>query len=602
MLIIILILAGIAVTYFLFLPEPNDQNTENEKPQIQQVYDLPRNEIRKVRLSYADNAYQTLTIEKYNQVEWQITTPFKANVDISKIHEMLDDFLNKRIRQTLEVSEYDQYGIETPTITVELWKDIDSSPNTFYIGKKGIQFSVYAKEKSEDHIFLIESSALDDLAKSPTDIREKSLIKFNPNSITEIQFYKPEELTCKKVGHDWKMTFPISTNANNEGISYILTELHSMQVSSFELDGEDVPITLEKYGLDTPRIQFTLSDGSETYGLEIGSVVGYARDQANTDEDRVYVKSIHQGGIYTVATDIFHLLNKTAFDLREKRIIDFQRGDVIKFEIQSKTQNIVGIKLQDKTWELQGQGKLLADPQAVSDLIYGVDSLEAAAYETDSPNNLAQYGLDTPYIRIIFTMLGEDAPVTLLIGNFASDDTVYVKTSNSDQIVRVKRDLVDKITKGVAWLRDKKLFHFTIDDPTRVTVSYKDDTQINGKVQFTCQRLGTNWRLTQPVKENAKNAEVNALLYELIDLTAEEIVADKKVLPDDTTGFNSPQLQVTLEIHKQKVYTLQIGKRTPSQHYYARLLHQPEHIFLLNDELIPKLKTKLEWLRVPEVE
>ena len=598
--IIILILAGMAGTYFLLLPKPADKKAENEKLKIYQGYDLPQKDIQKVRLSFADDAYQTLTIEKLDDNEWQITTPFKAYADITKVNEMLDDFLNKQVRQTLEVTEYGQYGLENPTITIELWKNIESSPKTFLIGKKGINFSVYTKEKSEANIFIIESSALDDLAKSPTDVRDKSLIKFDPGTITEIQFQKPEEFTCKKIGYNWKMTHPISTDADTEEIKYILSELHAMQVSTFELDGQDATSSLNKYGLDTPRIQLKLTNDNETYGLAIGSAVASPSDQDNIEKGSVYVQSIHQGGIYTVTEDIVRIVNKTIFDMRDKRVLDFQRSDVIKFEIQNNMQKIVGIKLQDKTWELQGENKLIADPQAVSDLIFGIDALEEAAYVTDSAKNLALYGLETPQIRVIFTLHGEDTPAALHIGDFAKDGTVYVKANNSDKIVRVKRDLVDKIAKGVAWLRNKQIFNFSIDDPTRVTVKYKEDSQNNGYVQFTCQRLGTNWRLTQPVKENAQNAEVNALLYELIDLKADEFVAEENELSETTTGFNTIQLQITVELRTQKVYTLQIGNLDNAGRYFARLQNQPEHIFLLNDEVIPKLKTKLKWLRTTE--
>ena len=604
-LLIIIVLVGIAVTYFLFFNQFVDDTSESEKPKISEVYDLPLEQIQQVRLSYADDAYQTLTVVKNADDMWQLTTPFKAHADIAKVNEMLGDFLNKRIKQILDVTAYDQYGLEIPTIKVELWKNPDGSPKIFFIGKKGIHYSVYTKEQSETHIFLIESSALDDLAKSPTDLRDRAVIKFSPDSITEIQFQKPEAFSCKKEGNDWKMKHPLSVNADTDEIDYILSELHSLQVSTFEADGEDVISTFGKYGLDMPRIQLTLKGENETYGLAIGSAVPPTSDQDSTDTENVYVKSIHQGGIYTVSDDIVRILNKSVFDLRDKRVLDFQRGDTTKFEIQTDTHKIVGIKLNDGTWELQGDERVSADPQAVSDLLFGVDSLEAVAFVTDSAKDLAIYGLKTPSIRVIFTIRGEEKPAELLIGDFAKDDTVYVKANNSDQITRVKRDLIDKIAKGVAWLRDKQIFKFSIEDPIRLTVKYKDDSQKSDGVTLTCQRLGSNWRLTHPVQESANNAEVNALLYELIDLKAEEFVGgslgDKKnELPDVKTGFNLPQLQITLELQLQKVFTLQVGKLNPSGSYYARLQNQPDQIFLINAELIPKLKTKLEWLRATE--
>ncbi len=606
-LIIIIVLVGIAATYFLFFNVPTDNTLQNDKPRISETYDLPREDIQKVRLSYADDAYQTLTVVKDTDGMWQLTVPFEADVDSAKVNEMLDDFVHKRIKQILEVSEYEQYGLEKPAIKVELWRDRDGLPKMFLIGKKGLNYSVYTKEQSEADIFLIESSALDDLSISPTDIRDRAVIKFNPNSITEIQFQKPETFSCQKEGDIWKITHPLSVNADTEEIDYMLSELHALQVSTFEADGENVIPLLEKYGLDKPHILFTLKDENKKYGLAIGSAVPSTSDQGDEDKGRVYVKSIHQGGIYTVTNEIIRLFNKSVFDLRDKRVLEFQRSDTTKFEIHRGSQKTVGIKLDKKTWELQGPNKTMADPQAVSDLLFGVDSLEAVAFVTDSAKNLSLYGLENPSIRVIFTIRGEEKPAELLIGNFAKDNTVYAKANNSEQITRVRRDLIDKIVKGKTWLRDKQIFKFSIDDPTRVTVKYNDGSQEYDGVQFTCQRLGTNWRLTSPVQENASNAEVNSLLYGLIDLKAVEFVdgnfGDKKDdLPDTTTGFNSPKIQITVELRVQKVFTLQIGNADSSGRYYARLQNKPDQIFMLDAEIIPKLKTKLEWFRATKEE
>ncbi len=603
--IIIIILVGIMATYFLFFNEPADDTLKNNKPRISETYDLPREEIQKVRLAYADNAYQTLTIAKNANSMWQLTEPFEAHADTAKVYEVLDDFLNKRIKQTLEVPEYEQYGLEQPTIKIELWKDPKNVPKTFLIGKKGVNYSVYIKEQSEAHIFLIESSVFDNLTKAPADIRDKSVIKFNPNSIIDLQYQKPEELSCTKDGDRWKMTYPLTVNADTEEIEYILSELNSLQVSTFEADGENVTPLLEKYGLDKPRIQFTLKNKNKRYKLAIGAAVPTTSDQDNENKQNVYVHAIHQGGIYTVSDDIVGLLNKTVFDLRDKRVLDFQRSDTVKFEIQKGNQKIVGIKLDD-TWELQGTEKVLADTQSVSDLLFGVDSLEAVAFITNSDKNRVFYGLEKPSIKVIFTVQGATQTAELHIGNYEEDNnTVYVKSNFSDQITRVKRALIDKIAKGETWLRNRQIFKFNIDDASRISVKYSDDSKENEGESFTCQRLGTNWRLTFPVKEDANNTEVNRLLYELIDLRAEEFIGSSFTnningLSDTITGFNSPQIQITVELRTKKVYTLQIGSLESSSNYYARLKNQPNLIFLLNAEEIPKLRTKLEWLRDTE--
>ncbi len=596
-LIIIVILVGIAGAYFLFFQQSPENASTRERPPIHQVYDITREQVQQMEVTFTDTAYQDLKLVKDATGNWHLKSPFQADADSEKVNQMLDDILNKRVKQTLEVTALAQYGLDTPSITLSLWTEQASPAAVFSIGKKAINFSVYVKEKSEAHIFLIESSALDDLTKSPTDLRDRSVIKFNTETVSNIQltYFKSHQssktLNCEKRDGTWFVTHPIEAKADTQEIEDILSELRSLQVSTFEADqaDADTPAQLEKTGLDTPRIQIELTDGNNTHALEIGAEV---RPENGTPR-HVYVKSVYQHAIYTVSDDIYQLLSTSVFDLRDKRIIDFQRTDTIRFEIKQDQETTVCSKNRDNAWELQtATGTMKADAQAVDDLLFGVDSLKAAAFVDNPAKNLASYGLASPSIAVAFTQRGQEKPAVLHIGDVTKDGTVYVKAEQSDQVARVERGLIDKIALGAAWLRDKQVLNFHIDDAIRFT--------LHGEESLTCQRLGTNWRLTSPVKEEANNTEVNAIIYELDDLRADTYVPSEPVLTDAVTGFSTPQLQITVELRNRKVYTLQVGNQTEaSGRFYARLQHEPNLIFLLNAELVPKLKTTLTRLRMP---
>ena len=602
-LIIIFLLAGIGGAYFLFFQESPDETSSNEKPTIHQVYGIAREKVQQVEVTFADTAYQNLKLVKDATGNWQLESPFQSDADSEKVNQMLDDMLNKRVKQTLEVTELTQYGLDTPSITLSLWTEKASPATTFFIGKKAINFSVYAKERSEAHIFLIESSALNDLTKAPTDLRDQSVIKFNAETVSNIQFSHRDKdstsgsstINCEKRLDTWHVTYPIEAKADVQEIENLLSELRALQVSTFEADNAaaNVAARLEKSGLDTPRIQVKLTDGNNTYALDIGSVV----PSENGTQEHVYVKAVPQEAIYTVSDDIYKLLNKSVFDLRDKRVIDFQRTDTTRIAISIRRkqdrETTVCTKNYDNTWELQTPtGKVKADAKAVDDLLFGVDSLEATAFIDDPDKNLASYGLAPPSIEVAFTQRGQEKPAVLRIGDYTEDGTVYVKAEQSNQVAGVKRPLIDKIALGAAWLRDKQVLNFHIDDAIRLT--------LHGEESLTCQRLGTNWRLTSPVKEEAHNAEVNAIIYELDDLMADTFVRSEPALTDAITGFSTPQIQLTIELRNQKVYTLQVGNQAEaSGRFYARLQHEPNLIFLLNAELVPKLKTTLTLLRMP---
>lgn len=599
-LIIIVLLAGIAVAYFLFLQQSPEDASTNEKPAIHQAYGIRKEKVQQIEIMFADTAYQDLKLIKDTTDNWHLKTPFQADADSEKVNQMLDDILNKRVKQTLDVTDLTQYGLDIPNITLSLWTEQASPAATFSIGKKTINFSVYAKEKSQKHIFLIESSALDDLTKSSTDLRDPSVIKFNTETVSNIELASRDvdtasqssSLHCEKRNGTWFVTHPIETKADSQEIEDRLSALRALQVSTFEADQADAntPAQLEKSGLDSPRIQIKLMDGNNTYALDIGSAV----PSENETQRTVYVKSVHQQAIYTVSDDIYKLLNTSVFDLRDKRIIDFQRTDTIRIEIKKDKEPTVCTKNHDNIWELHiSTGKIKADAEAVDDLLFGIDSLKATAFVGDPVKHLASYGLASPSIEVAFTQRGEEKPAVLHIGDYAENGTVYVKAEQSDHVARVERDLIDKIALGAAWLRDKQVLNFHIDDAIRFT--------LHGEESLTCQRLGTNWRLTSPVKEEANNTEVNAIIYELDDLKADAFVGNDPVLTDATTGLSTPQIQLTIELRNQKVYTLQIGEQIEaSGHFYARLQHEPNLIFLLNTELVPKLKTTLTRLRMPQ--
>ena len=580
-LVIIIFLAGTAGAYFLFFQEPIDKESANEKPPIHEVYNIERDSVRQVNLSFANAAYQDLKLVKDATGSWQLETPFQADANNEKIIQMLDDILNKRVKQTLEVPELTQYGLDTPNITLSLWTEGTAPKATFSIGKKAINYSVYIKEKSEAHIFLIESSALDDLTKSPTDLRDRSVVKFIAETVSNIQFQhggvgsQSSTAICEKQGSTWQITDPIKAKADAQEIETILSELLSLQVSTFEADGADAAAVpqLEKYGLGTPQVQVKLTDEDFTYALEVGSTVPSESGQ----QGHVYVKSVHQESIYTVSDEIYRLLNKSIFDLRDKRVIDFQRTATNRFVVSiSGQQDTVCTKGYDNIWELKTPtGKIKADAKAADDLLFGVDSLKAVGFVESPAKSLALYGLAAPSIKVAFTQQGEEKPSILLIGDAADDGTVYVKAEESPQVVRVDRTLIDKIALGAAWLRNKQVLNFHIDAAIRLTLHGEDIEPL------TCQRLGTNWRLTAPVKEAANNAEVNAIIYELDNLMADTFVGSNQVLTDSTTGFSNPHVQLTVELRDQKVYTLQIGNVDESGRFYARLQHEPDSIFFL---------------------
>ena len=131
-LIIIVLLAGIAGAYFLFFQQSPETAPTNEKPPIHQAYGLLKEKVQQVDISFADTAYQDLKLVKDATGNWQLKSPFQADADSEKVNQMLEDILNKRVKQTLEVTTLTEYGLETPSITLSLWTGGRGSNDLLY--------------------------------------------------------------------------------------------------------------------------------------------------------------------------------------------------------------------------------------------------------------------------------------------------------------------------------------------------------------------------------------------------------------------------------------------------------------------------------------
>ncbi|RKU08320.1 hypothetical protein C6502_15870 [Candidatus Poribacteria bacterium] len=589
-LIILAVFIILGGAYFFFgRPSPDTEQSKTDQQKIREVYTLSQDKIRQISLSFKDEAYQPLTLAKNADGIWQLTTPFTADADPPKINEMLQDLLEKRVKQTLEAEDLAQYGLQPPNIRIELWTEGETPAKTFLIGDRTVNYSVYTKEQSESHIFLIESSALDDFTKSPSDLRDRDVFNFSPAEVTtlRLQVGDQPEIRCKRQADSnpdvtgdaegWEMIHPVKAKADARVVEDIVSALSSLRVVVFEADGEYDPAD---YGLNQPKITIALQTVTDDkiQELQIGSDAG--------TPGRIFVTRSDHRAVYTVNREIYTKLNRTVFDFRDKRVIDFQRTATHQFVIRQGESKIECQKGVDGEWEITAPVVLKADEEAVDDLLFGVDALRAVAFIDDQSKSLRPYGLDSPSIEVSF--MAPDTELAVLLVGKMTGDNIYVKAQNAEPVFLVKKTLLDLVGLGIAGLRSKQILDFDGDDAARIALKH-------GDVNLICQKQGANWRLTHPVQEQAKNRAIRNIIEQVNRLTVEAFLP---VSPSITTaGFDMPEIRLAVTLKDRTEHLLEIGKLVDDKHYYGRLQNAPDTVFLLQKETVENLKQTVDDLR-----
>jgi len=580
--LILLIIFALLLGTFLLLRNRRPEKKESEK-NINETYAIKRDEIKKIRLSFKDENTKPFLIAKDTENKWRLAEPIQAEVDQDEVEVLLDDLLNKRVKQTLE-NEIDlsKFGLDKPTVQVELWTTGKEPYKTFLIGDKAIGYSVYVKEKSATSVVTIESSALTDLSKPYTDFRDDTVIGFSLGDVKGITLSYPEQkpITCSlNPEGTWMVdaSSDFQAKADKTEIDDILDALKNLKVKVFEAD---VVTNLSQYGLDKPRIEATVVLGEDKTSKTL--LVGKNVPETN----RVYVKRQNSDSVFSVNKDIVSELTKKVYDLRDKTVIDFQRSDVNKFELQSGDEITVCEKDDLGDWKITRPAEYKADKNAIDNLLFELDSLKAREFVSDKPDSSAPYGLDNPQNIVTLHESGKTEPKVLLFGK-KQGSAVHVKTKDADTVFLVKGNLLDKFKMGAAELRDKVVLKFDSDDAQKLELKHDD-------VAITCLKQGVNWRITVPSNEDADNSKVTSIIDKLAELRVEKFVSGK---PDvATTGLDKPQVQVTVTLNDETAYTLLIGKSAVNQNVYAKL-EAPEELFLFSETTVKNLKKNLDDLR-----
>ena len=231
--LITLIIFLCLVAFYFFIPRDNQVEDQNVAEKIGQFYGLNKRLIQKIQVIFPRSQYfdkeaqkdliqQSYTLVRFSQNNWRLINPIVVDADKRKVDRLLSDLLEKRIKRRIEVTSLLEYGLDDPTVKISLFTQ-DGSTKTFLIGKKTVNYSIYAKEKLDSKMMLIESSIIRDYSKSPDDLRNlmshnvsqskdsrKRVFDFQRAETTQIDILSTdlEIVLRKQPDGNWQMTEP----------------------------------------------------------------------------------------------------------------------------------------------------------------------------------------------------------------------------------------------------------------------------------------------------------------------------------------------------------------------------------------------------------
>ncbi|HTW48561.1 MAG TPA: DUF4340 domain-containing protein [Acidobacteriaceae bacterium] len=346
------------------------------------------------------------------------------------------------------------------------------------------------------------------------------LVKVIDTEITGLRLQErgsaPITLVTNQPGR-WEITAPITAPADEASVAHILSNLSHIRTQAMVADH---PADLNRYGLANPSLTMDITEkDDQTARLILG-------DRTPTG-DGAYAMVPGDAHVYTIPYFMDESFNQPLDNLRDKRLLPFNVGDVTGVELDRNGQTIVIDRPQGK-WQIEKPAVYRASGNAVDSLLH--DLVNAKFDSSATPEEAAAgYAKAAPFETIKLTA-GRGARAetdTLEVRKATTGGDFYGKASVFSGTWKLDPSVDSALTKDLDDFRNKEVFDFAFSEP--LNLSYHGDG-----TNLSLVRSNGDWF------QNGKKMDldsVEALVSALRGLAASKLV---------TSGFTKPDIEITV--------------------------------------------------------
>ena len=356
-------------------------------------------------------------------------------------------------------------------------------------------------------------------ADKPAPDTSPKILALKDADIRQIEITRKDEpptVIKKNDAGQWTITAPKPLAADQSSITSITSAVSSL---SSDRVVDDNVTDLASYGLAPAVVtaKFTMADG-KTSTLLIG--------ENTPGGNNVYAKLDGDPRLFTTYSSSKDTFNKSYKDLRDKRLMTFDKDKTSRMELAVAGQAPLEFgRINQNEWQILKPKPMRADSFQVEDLVGRSHDAEMVPTlsDDDEKKYVAAFGSGQP----VATLTATDPNGSQKLEVRKSKDDYYAKSSAVEGVHKLSQDLGKMLEKRLDDFRNKKVFDFGFSDPSHIEV--KD----NGKSKVV-DKSGENW--TSEGK-NMDTVSVQAMIDKIRDLSATKF-AD--------SGFTTPDLEVTV--------------------------------------------------------
>lgn len=426
---------------------------------------------------------------------------------------------------------------------------------------RGLLLAVVALAALSGAIWWSNQKAEDD-KKNPKEAGKTKLIQMLEADVVDIQIQRKNEpalVLHKDVKTNrWEMVSEPKYRLDQEMVTTLVTNSATVPTDKVL---EESAADVAQYGLDPAMITLELKDkNGKTDKLLIG------------DETPIgglfYARKANEKKVYAIASYQKTGIDKTAADLRDKRLLTLEEAKLSKMELVRKAETIEFAKNSKGDWQVVKPAPMRTDALTADELYRKARDtrFEPQLSPEDTKKFAAAFGSGTPIGTL---KLSDGAASQTLEVRRTKEAGLLAKSSAVDGIHKVPDDVGVAMDKGLEDFRNKKLFDFGFEEPVRI------ELKLNGKTTVL-EHQGNDWLIGG---KKMDGVPVQALMGDLRGFSA---------LKPVKSGFTTASSEIVVTQKDGKTTERLLISKTGNFHYAKRDGEAAEY------EIDPKSLTDLE--------
>ncbi|HUY26264.1 MAG TPA: DUF4340 domain-containing protein [Candidatus Binataceae bacterium] len=377
-------------------------NSYYSKPvPAQTLLKVSADEIAKVDLKYPD---RELTIERPKGGVWRIVKPFGVDADQTPCNNLARAIATAEVTRTVEEKPADlaPFGLSKPAVVVTVSTFKGQTLPAIEVGKTTpVGFNAYVMRGGNPAVMLTSSAFPSGMNKTVDQLRNRDLMTFKVDDVARFTIGKDDgsEIEVVRDGAKWKITKPGDYLADPTQVRQLLSSLLETKVADFIADA---PGSVSQYGLEKPHLTVTVYGKG---GAQESLLFGFK--QSEQGKDGIYVRRGEATPVYTVHEWVMGAIDKSALDLRDRTVFNFEPSAVERAELAVGSDKFTLARAPGGKWNVvEGSNTAPADVAVVERFLDEIRDLKGASIVADPMPSPQPFGLDQPHT--VVTLAGKD--------------------------------------------------------------------------------------------------------------------------------------------------------------------------------------------------